>query len=189
MCKTLNAIGHGVWAQAIARRKRRFTKKSYEILKLVDDLKRGDKSDAYDSFSETLKLIGAAKLAGYIPDKSPTGRRLISCDEFWASLDEDAEEVSPETLWTERSSSPSLSPTRGHSTLTIRFTCPHCSAEHSLRFPLVLVDEAQDLSSINHAMLDKLVVQSAYCCWRPLAEHLCFSWSHVNLDGNAPRPI
>src|SRR5258707_1098500 len=65
MCKTLNAIGHGVWAQTIARRRIVVsTKKSYEILKsLVDDLKRSDRTDAYDTFSETLKLIGSLQLA------------------------------------------------------------------------------------------------------------------------------
>src|SRR6266576_1763143 len=39
MCKTLNALGHGVWAQACSRRLVLDTKKSYTILKgLVDGL-------------------------------------------------------------------------------------------------------------------------------------------------------
>src|SRR5258706_8118745 len=74
MCKTLNALGHGVWAQACSQRLVLNTKKSYEILKnLVDGLKRSEKSDAYESFSETLKLISKAKLSGYIPASFPTG--------------------------------------------------------------------------------------------------------------------
>jgi len=159
MCKTLNAIGHGVWAQTIARRKIVVsTKKSYEILKsLVDDMKRGDRSDAYDTFSETLKLIGAAKLAGYIPEKSPTGRRLISCDDFWASLDEDAEEVSRDLV--DRALIESI--TQAYQGIIdfddqIYMSCLFGGTFP--KFPLVLVDEAQDLSAINHAMLDKLVV-------------------------------
>src|SRR5258708_14643610 len=95
LCKTLNAIGHGVLQQATSARLTLDTKKSYNILKgLVDGLRRTDKTEAYESFSETLKLVGAAKMAGYIPEKSPAGRRLISCDDFWASLDEDAADIS-----------------------------------------------------------------------------------------------
>ncbi len=158
LCKTLNAIGHGVWAQASSRRLTLNTKKSYEILKgLVDGLKRGDKAEAYESFSETLKLIGTAKLAGYIPDKSPAGRRLVSCDDFWAGLDEETEALNRDLV--DRALIEGI--TQSYSGIIDFDDQIYMSTLFGgtfPKFPLVLVDEAQDLSSINHAMLEKLVV-------------------------------
>lgn len=159
MCKTLNALGHGVWAQTCSRRLVLDAKKSYTILKgLVDGLGRKDKGEAYETFSETLKLIGKAKLAGYIPDKVPTGRRLISCDDFWADLDEDAEELCRDLV--DRALIESISQAyAGTIDFDDQIYMPTLFGGAFPRFPLVLVDEAQDLSSINHAMLEKLVVQ------------------------------
>ncbi len=158
LCKTLNAIGHGVWAQASAKRLTLNTKKSYEILKgLVDGLKRGEKSEAYESFSETLKLIGRAKLAGYIPERVPTGRRLVECDAFWADLDEEVEEGSRDLV--DRALIDSITQSyRGIIDFDDQIYMSTLFGGTFPKFPLVLVDEAQDLSSINHAMLDRLVV-------------------------------
>lgn len=159
MCKTLNAIGHGVWAQASSKRLVLNTKKSYEILKgLVDGLKRADKSEAYESFSETLKLIGKAKLAGYIPERVPTGKRLISCEEFWQDLDEETEKLNRDLV--DRALVESITQSyRGIIDFDDQIYMSTLFGGTFPRFPLVLVDEAQDLSSINHAMLEKLVVQ------------------------------
>lgn len=159
MCKTLNAIGHGVWAQASSKRLTLNTKKSYEILKgLVDGLKRSEKGEAYETFSETLKLIGKAKLAGYIPDKLPTGRRLIECDAFWADLDEEVEDGNRDLV--DRVLIESIAQSyKGIIDFDDQIYMPTLFGGTFPRFPLVLVDEAQDLSSINHAMLEKLVVQ------------------------------
>jgi len=159
MCKTLNALGHGVWMQTCSRKIALDSKKSYTILKgLVDGLGRKDKGEAYESFSETLKLIGKAKLAGYIPDNIPTGRRLISCDDFWADLDEEAEALSRDLV--DRSLGESISQSySGLIDFDDQIYMPTLFGGTFPRFPLVLVDEAQDLSSINHAMLEKLVTQ------------------------------
>lgn len=159
MCKTLNALGHGVWATACSKRLTLNTRKSYEILKgLVDGLGRRDKGEAYESFSETLKLIGAAKLAGYIPDKSPSGRRLISCDDFWANLDEETEEINRDLV--DHALLESISQAyAGTIDFDDQIYMSTLFGGAFPRFPLVLVDEAQDLSAINHAMLEKLVTQ------------------------------
>lgn len=159
MCKTLNAIGHGVWAQASSKRLNVDPKKSYSILKgLVDGLKRADKADAYETFSETLKLIGKAKLSGYIPDKIPTGRKLVSCDDFWSEQDEETEELN-RSLVDQVLVESITQAYRGTIDFDDQIYMSTLFGGTFPRFPLVLVDEAQDLSSINHAMLEKLVVQ------------------------------
>jgi DNA helicase II / ATP-dependent DNA helicase PcrA len=159
MCKTLNAIGHGVWMQACGRRLVIDTKKSYTILKaLIEALPRKEKSEAYETFAETLKLIGRAKLAGYIPGNSPMGQRLVTAEEFWDSLDDDADGVQRDLV--DRALNESISQAyAGTIDFDDQIYMPTLFGGTFPRFPLVLVDEAQDLSLINHAMLDKLVVK------------------------------
>lgn len=158
MCKTINAIGHGVWAQASSKRRLVLeSRKSYNILKgLVDDLTRKEKGEAYETFSETLKLIAAAKMAGYIPTKVPTGKRLISCDEFWSDQDEDTEDLH-RALVDQVLIQSITQAYDGLIDFDDQIYMPTLFGGTFPRFPLVLVDEAQDLSAINHAMLDKLV--------------------------------
>lgn len=159
MCKTLNAIGHGVWAQACSRKLKLDTKKSYNILKgLVDGLRRAEKNEAYGTFSETLKLIGKAKLAGYIPSKVPTGKRLVSAEEFWSDLDEEGEDAQRDLVDAALVESIAQS-YNGLIDFDDQIYMSTLFGGAFPRFPLVLVDEAQDLSSINHAMLEKLVTQ------------------------------
>lgn len=158
-CHTLNAIGHRVWMQAIPRRLTLETKKSYNILKgLVDALPRSQKSEVYESFSDILKLIGAAKLAGYIPEGLSTGKPLISCDAFWEDIDEDLTEVGRDLV--DRTLKESI--TQAYAGLIDFDDQIYMSTLFGGTFPrygLVLVDEAQDLSALNHAMLEKLVTQ------------------------------
>lgn len=157
-CHTLNAIGHRVWMQAIPRRLSLDTKKSYNILKgLVDALPRAEKKEAYESFSDILKLVGAAKLAGYIPPGLSTGKPLISGPEFWETIDEDLAEIAQGLV--DRVLKESI--TQAYSGLIDfddQIYMPTLFGGTFPRYGLVLVDEAQDLSALNHAMLDKLVV-------------------------------
>lgn len=156
-CHTLNAIGHRVWMQAIPRRLSLDTKKSYNILKgLVDALPRSQKSEAYESFSDILKLVGGAKLAGYIPEGLSTGKPLIEASAFWEDIDEDLAEVGRDLV--DRALKESI--TQAYSGLIDFDDQIYMSTLFGGTFPkygLVLVDEAQDLSALNHAMLEKLV--------------------------------
>jgi hypothetical protein len=74
----MNALGHSIWAAATGKRLVVNTKKSYTFLKeKVDALPRPQRLAAYDTFSETLKAIGQAKVAGYIPEGNfPSARDL-----------------------------------------------------------------------------------------------------------------
>lgn len=154
--RTMNALGHRIWAQACSKRLVLNTRKSYEILKgIVDGLKRSEKSEAYESFSDILKLIGQAKLAGYVPEASPSGRRLIACDEFWSYLDEDLESF---RVLVDRALVESITQAyAGVIDFDDQIYMSTLFGGTFPRFPLVLVDEAQDLSALNHAMLEKLV--------------------------------
>lgn len=157
-CFTLNAIGHRVWMQAVPRRLVVETKKSYNILKgIVDALPRAEKSEIFEYFADILKLIGQAKLAGYIPPGISAGRALVGTEDFWQDIDEDLVEVGrvlvDQCLKTSVEQSYS-----GLIDFDDQIYMPTLFGGAFPRYELVLVDEAQDLSALNHAMLDKLVV-------------------------------
>lgn len=157
-CRTMNSLGHRVWSAATGRRLSLSFRKSYEILRsLVEDLSRGDRQDSYDSMAETLRAITWAKRLGYIPSRSPApGKPLVTHDDFYASLEE--EPTSLQVSLIEASLCASI---RQAYDGTIDFDdqiyMPTLFGGSFPRFPLVLVDEAQDLSEINHAMLRRLV--------------------------------
>jgi len=157
-CRTLNSLGHRVWAQTASGKIVVNAKKSYEILKnKVDSLKPQARRDAYEVFADTLKCVGRAKHAGYIPDgKYPQAHRLTSTANFWAQIDED--EVSKE-LVDYTLSEGIRQGYLGHIDFDDQIYLSTLFGGSFPRFPLVMCDEVQDLSAINHAMLEKLVTQ------------------------------
>jgi DNA helicase II / ATP-dependent DNA helicase PcrA len=153
---TLNSIGHRVWGTAVGKRLVVDTKKSYNLLKAhVDELPRGQRRAAYETFSETLNAIRQAKIAGYIPESlGKVG--LIGSEAFFAGLEEDVpiETVNAVLCASIRASFAANIDFDDQIYMSTLFggTFP--------QYPLVLVDEAQDLSGINHAMLERLAASS-----------------------------
>jgi DNA helicase II / ATP-dependent DNA helicase PcrA len=157
-CQTMNSLGHRVWGTACPHRLTLNDKKIYEILKgQVDALPRDQRSLVYESFSPIMKAVKNAKAQGYVPEgKYLHVKRLVSAEDFYDSFDE---------FWSplERS----LIESTLHTSIvqayagTIDFDdqiyMPTLFGGSFPKFPLVMVDEAQDLSPINHAMLKKLV--------------------------------
>jgi len=155
-CRTFNALGHRAWANQTGRRLTIDTKKSYTILKgLIDGLGRAEKSEAYDSFSEILAAARLAKITGYIP----TGRfegvsPLVRDDPF------DEEPTWLETHLLDALLTKSIQVAfSGTIDFDDQIYMPTLFGGSWPQFPLVMVDEAQDLSPINHAMLKQLITQ------------------------------
>lgn len=158
---TINAVGHGVWATAVAKKLTIDTKKSYNILKsIIDAFPKARKGQAYADFSDTLKMIGAAKLRGYIPDHAfQDTPRLCSSTEFYGSLEEEPEEIQMELV-----DQALVESIRQSFNGLIDFddqlymSCLFASGGFP-KFPLVLLDETQDMSPLNLAMIEKLVTK------------------------------
>lgn len=158
-CQTMNALGHGIWAAACAKRLTLDTKKSYYLLRsAVDAIKnRAEKSEAFDTFRETLKAISRAKLSGYIPEgKFPNATRLVDRVGFLADFEEEPTDQQIALIETVLTESITAS-YRGLIDFDDQIYMPTLFGGTFPKFPLVLVDEAQDLSPLNHAMLKKLV--------------------------------
>jgi DNA helicase-2/ATP-dependent DNA helicase PcrA len=157
--QTLNSVGHRVWMQVCSKKINLDTKKSYNILKAqIEGLSRADKSEAYEVFSETLRLVSRAKAAGYIPDGiMPHATRLISCEEFWdAAAAEDEELLSSRAMVDTILTEGIKQAYDGTIDFDNQIYMSTLFGGTFPQFPLVMVDEAQDLSALNHAMLKKL---------------------------------
>lgn len=158
LSKTINSVGHSIWSNAIGKRRLIVNaKKSYELLRMkVDDLRGADKSDAYDKFSDTLRAISSAKMSGYIPDGMfPNIKRLITTQDFFDSLDEEVRyDLVDEVLLTSIKQAYD-----GTIDFDDQVYMSTLFGGQFPSFPLVLIDEAQDLSLMNHEFLSKLVTK------------------------------
>lgn len=160
---TLHSLGNTVWKQYLNLRRTNLQNgKMFSIVKdLIDELSGKDKTEAYEEFAFILRSCNEAKSAGHLPDKflsnvpkAPTP--IIDDAELLDSLDEkvsgftkslilralniNAEQAMQGIIdFTDMVLFPSL------------FKCMYPPNN------LVLVDEAQDLSPLNHRMLQQLV--------------------------------
>lgn len=157
---TLNSLGHRVWAQAIGKRLRVDTSKNYNILSgLIGGLKhKGDKSAAFGAFGDLMKTLARGKTSGYIPDGHyDMCRPLCGDDDFFASLDEELTPLEEDLIRSATVTSMKQA-FDGLIDYDDQILMPAVfPAVLFPQFPLVMVDEAQDLSEINHATLKKLV--------------------------------
>lgn len=159
-CATVNSIGHNVWRSAISPRLTLEKDKNYNILKaIVEDLPRRDKTDAYEVFSDMRKLISRAKLSGYVPEATQFVhiKRLVTADEYWEVVEEEDEELAwTRTIVDQALTTSILQAYKGLIDFDDQIYMPTLFGGTFPNFPITLVDEAQDLSAINHAMLKKL---------------------------------
>lgn len=157
---TLNSLGHRAWGETIGRRLRIDPRKNYELLKAaVDELPADQKSEVYADFADTLHMIAFGKSCGWVPNSwKGKSHRLMDDEAIF-----DHFELEPTPLqWDliRRISHESLDQAHlGNCDYDDQLLCPTVFTALLPRYPLVLVDEAQDLSALNHQLLQKLVRQ------------------------------
>src|SRR5215471_2922630 len=157
-CATMNSVGHRVWGAAVGKKLTLDTKKNYNLVKDgIDRLGRREKEMAWDCFSDMTKAIASAKLSGYIPKGLPAAP-LISEDEFFGHLDEEPEgffiQIVNEALRTGIKQAYA-----GLIDFDDQIYMPTLFGGSFPSFPRVMVDEAQDLSALNHEMIRRLVTR------------------------------
>lgn len=157
-CATMNSVGHRVWGSAVGKRLTLETKKNYNLVKdLIDGLpRRGDREAAWDIFGDITKAISRAKLSGYVPAGTAQGRSLLSADDFFGGLDE-----APDNWFIDLvNSALARGIVQAYAGLIDFDDQIYMPTLFGGSFPThkrVRVDEAQDLSPLNHAMVDRLV--------------------------------
>lgn len=155
---TLNSLGHRAWAQYLnGRRLNLDTKKTYRIVgDLIEKLDAKDKEAAYPIMADLMRNVDFGKACGYIPTGHyPQIKGLMDDAEFFAHLEEE-----PGRLEEDLIRAATLQSLREAIDGTIDFgdqlLMPTLWPTIMPFYPLVLIDEAQDLSALNHAMLRKL---------------------------------
>lgn len=162
VAKTLNSLGHTIWGQAIGKRLVVNTDKNYNLLSAaIEGLSSDMKNEVFERFSEILQAVRFGKSCGYVPDnKEGTGpgklRGLMGTDEYFAHIEEIFPEWIIELIETVSARSIEMA-WRGEIDFDDQILMPTCGIGAFPRYPVTLVDEAQDLSALNHRMLEKLV--------------------------------
>lgn len=159
--KTFNGLGHRIWAAAVDRRLTLNKKKIAEIFRsIVDDASRGERSYIWSMYDSVLSATSIARNIGYIPTGHARAAKSL-CD-FRA-----VERLLDETLLPEAHALIdkvlTLSIAQSYSGI-IDFTdqvyMPALFGGSYPSFPVVLVDEYQDLSPVNRAMVARLCKHS-----------------------------
>jgi DNA helicase-2/ATP-dependent DNA helicase PcrA len=155
--RTFNGLGHRIWASACAGRVSLDPKKIPDLLReLIKELPRGEQGEAWEVFWDVAAASGLAKSLGYIPDgKYPSAKRLIDRTAFYAMLPEDIGEIGP-FLLEEVLLRSIKSAYAGLIDYNDQVYMPALFGGTYPKFPTVLIDEAQDLSPVNHQMLHHL---------------------------------
>lgn len=157
--RTFNSLGHRIWAGACAKRLRLDAKKTHTILReMIDEVKdKGTKNEIWASYWAVIQGVALAKALGYVPEgKYPNAKRLIEQGAFHSALEEKPDDLTSDLIDAVlvRSIKQSYD---GCIDYNDQIYMPALFGGTFPNFPLSLVDEAQDLSPVNHAMLHKLV--------------------------------
>jgi DNA helicase II / ATP-dependent DNA helicase PcrA len=161
-CRTQNSLGHRVWAQATGRRLVVDGGKMRQILKnIISDLPRKNQGEAWEDFSDTLRWISRAKRDGYVPpDWHERCHPIISDWQDFIDSQDDIEPTRQQRALIERALHFSiLAAHEGGIDFDDQIYMPVIFGGPWPKFPLVIVDEVQDQSPLNHEMMKKLVTK------------------------------
>ncbi len=157
MIKTFNGLGHGIWAKAITHPITLDKSKSRTLWReLVDGLTRGDASAAWREYTVVMDGMEKAKAHGYVPRDIKIAKGLISSTDLSHHMDESPNEYAQELI--DQLLRESIK--RAYAGLidfNDQIYMPALFGGTFPRFPRVMVDEYQDQSPVNHALLERLV--------------------------------
>lgn len=158
--RTFNSMGHRIWAASQGKNLTFNPKKCVNLLRaFINEVPKRDQGPIWDSFWNVVSGCALAKSLGYVPEgKFPTAKRLITQADFHARLEELPDDLTADLIEAILTRSIS-SAFEGNIDYNDQVYMPAVFGGTFPRFPLVLVDETQDLNPVNHALLDKLAKQ------------------------------
>lgn len=160
--RTLNALGNAAFKSFRGKHHQIEERKCYQILtSFVGKLDPEEQEEAYERFAETLQAIKAAKAQGYVPaGSSPHITGIIEEDDFFAELPEEPSELQKDLINASLRTSIKLA-FDGHLDFADQiYLSTLCKSVSFPSFDVILIDEAQDLSPLDHLMLKKIVKRS-----------------------------
>lgn len=156
--RTFNSLGHRVWAAAQNKNLKLDSKKSQAIFRsILESIPRKDQGPMWDSYYDVIAGVAKAKALGYVPEGTYAhAKRLIDRTAFHANLEEAPDDLTADLIDTVLTRSIKQA-YDGLIDFNDQVYMPALFGGTFSRFPLVKVDESQDLSPVNHAMLERLV--------------------------------
>lgn len=156
--KTLHGLGYKAWWQFTRAKMRVNDKKVGDLLKAeIDKLSQADKEEIYDCFAETIDYIKKGKNAGWLPeDFRGHWKPLVDDQTFFEGLPMEPSGLQIDLVRRVSRASFELA-LKGEIDFDDMIFCPALCQVSWPTPQLTLVDEAQDLSPINHHILKKIV--------------------------------
>jgi len=160
VAKTLNSVGYTAWSKFLSKRFLEVDeKKTYRLTKAyiegVKDPK--EKFFLYSKMADLMRAVDAGKTCGWLPAGSYShAKPLMTDEEFREWLDEEPSEAEWDLLVAVSVASMKEA-YAGLCDFNDQILCPTIFPASFIQYPVTLVDEAQDLSALNHVMLEKIV--------------------------------
>lgn len=159
--RTLNGLGHRAWGSTVRKRLILDDRKSGRLVQSVIDSFEEEKGELSPFWASARQLVDCARNVGLVPEgtKVKPSRRLLPDEHHvWDDLITDNDIESEDELLTIKIARQALLLSIEEAFLgTIDFSdqiyMPTLFGGNFKRYDNVLVDEAQDLSAINHIML------------------------------------
>lgn len=165
---TLNGLGHRAWCRAINKRCKVDTNKAYNAIKaVVNDLNLDS-----GGFSTVSTLVKGARHAGLVPNPMSNQFPGLLPDD-WASWEAIADshymDISDDVVHAARRALQSLIRQSFDGTIDYDDQIYMSTLFGGVfpRFPITLVDEAQDLSPLNHKQISKAAASRLIVCGDP----------------------
>lgn len=162
-CSTLNSLGHRAWGDKLGRRLTVKDSKVRDYIKAeIEKFDKSEHDDLWDDYAVMAQAVNMAKAHGHVPDRFiselPKCTPLMNNDMVIESLDERLTVAQEGIILRvlERSFESALQGVIDFSDQLLMPAVMPCSFAP---FTNVLVDEAQDLSELNHALLAKVARQ------------------------------
>lgn len=156
--RTFNSLGHRIWGAVIGRDKLKVAprKTQEDLVEFIKSSPARAQGPMWECMWEVIAAVGFAKSLGYVPDGIyPNAKRLITEEDFHASLDEKPDLLSTELI--NKLLGLSIKAAyAGRIDYNDQIYMPALFGGTYPQFPLVMVDEIQDLNPVNHQMLRKL---------------------------------
>lgn len=159
--KTLNSLGHGVWKDYLGKFLKLNDDKVYHLLRDYIDAVKDPDEQAYlrENLAAIKRTIAFGKSCGWIPDaheKAQSSLRLMTDDEFFDHHEEELEPIERAAIITVSLRSIELG-FRGEIDYADQLLLPTVFRASFPTFRVIGVDEAQDLSALNHLMVQRLI--------------------------------
>jgi superfamily I DNA/RNA helicase len=156
--RTFNSLGHRIWAAYCAGKVVLDARKTNTLFKEhVDGLTKAEAKIVWTYYHIVADGVAKAKAIGYVPaDVYPAAKRLANQTQLFNAMDEPPDEHAAEII--DHILTESIKRAyKGLIDYNDQIYMPALFGGAFPKFPLVLVDEYQDQSPVNHAMLEKLV--------------------------------